>query len=110
MFGEFCVILVKMLSKISDNFAWISGNFMNILKKFKQLLKKFCVNFVQVKCRRVNYGENFQVIQREYQKILMKYLEKFKEDWKQFNDCFTKCTKLGLNSECELTFETSLTL
>ncbi len=39
MFGEFCVIFVKMKSKVSDNCARIKENFM------KQLLKKLCVKF-----------------------------------------------------------------
>ncbi len=38
-------MLVKMSSKMSDNFARIC----NILKKLKQFLKKFCVDFMPVK-------------------------------------------------------------
>ncbi len=76
----------------------------NILKKLKQLLKKFCVNFVQVKCDLnlsyfwVNYRENFEVVCKEYCKMLMKYLEKFKEDSKQLEKILCKLSKICRNS------------
>ncbi len=51
-----------------------------------------------VRYEQVNYGENFEVICGEYYKILMKYLEKFKEDWKQFNEILGKLSKTCKNS------------